>query len=58
MLELCMVIGISIGFLDGIEQRVLTLDCNSIEYKAIESRDELIEVIQEGNIIYIKGDNG
>lgn len=53
-----MVIGISIGFLDGIEQRVLTLDCNSIEYKAIEFRDELIEVTQEGNIIYIKGDNG
>lgn len=58
MLELCMVIGISIGFLDGIEQRVSTLDCSSIEYKAIEFRDELIEVIQEGNIIYIKGDNG
>ena len=54
MFELCMVIGISIGSLDGIEQRVLTLDCNSIEYKAIEFRDELIEVTQEGNIIYIK----
>lgn len=25
------------------------------EHKAIDSRDELIEVIQEGNIIYIKG---
>ena len=54
MFELCVVIGISIGFLDGIEQRVLTLDCNSIEYKAIEFRGELVEVEQKGNIIYIK----
>jgi hypothetical protein len=26
--------------------------------EAIKMKDELIEVIQEGNIIYIKGDNG
>ena len=54
MFELCMVIGISIGFLNGIEHRVLTLDCNQVEYKAIELRDELIEVTQEGNVIFIK----
>ena len=56
MFELCMVIGISIGFLDGIEQRVLTLDCNSIEYKAIEFRGELVEVEQKGNNLFLKGD--
>ena len=54
MFELCMVIGISIGLLDGVEQRVLTLDCNSIEYKVIEFEEKLIEVTQEGNVIYIK----
>ena len=57
MIELCMIVGISIGFLDGIEQRVLTLDCNHIEYKTIELDGKLIEVRQEDNIIYIKENN-
>ena len=54
MFELCMVISISIGYLDGLEHKVLTLDCNHIEYKTIELDGKLIEVIQEDNIIYIK----
>ena len=56
MLELCTIIAISFGYLDNEKVKVYELDCKSEIYKAIEIKGELLEVEQEGNILYLKGD--
>lgn len=56
MLELCIIIGISFGYLDNEKMKVYDLDCKSEIYKTVEIEGELVEVEQIGNILYLKGD--
>ena len=56
MLELCIIISISFGYLENEKVKVYELDCKSEIYKTVEIKGKLVEVIQEGNIVYIKGD--
>ena len=56
MMELCMIIGISFGYLDNEKMKVYVIDCKSEIYKTVEIKGELIEVEQIGNILYLKGD--
>ena len=58
MLEICTIIAISFGYLDNEKVKVYELDCKSKIYKTVDVGGDLVEVEQEGNIIYIKGDNG
>ena len=56
MFEICMIVGISLGFLYNVEQKVYTLDCDKEIYTAIEIKDELIEVKVIDDKIEIKND--
>ncbi len=58
MLELCIIIGISIGYLNNEKVKVYDLDCKSNIYKVIEIENKIIEVEQLGNNLYIKDKNG
>lgn len=58
MLELCIIIGISIGYLNNEKTRVYDIDCKSNIYKVIEIENKIIEVEQIGNNLYIKDKNG
>ena len=56
MLELCMIIGISFGYLGNNYVPVYTLDCDKQIYQAIELSDELIEVKVIDDKIEVKND--
>ena len=56
MLELCIIISISFGYLENEKVKVYELDCKSEIYKTVEIKGELVEVEQKGNILYSKGD--
>lgn len=56
MLELCIIIGISFGYLDNEKVKVYDLDCKSEIYKAVEFDGGLIEVEQIGDNLYLKGE--
>ena len=56
MLEICIIIGISFGYLDNEKVKVYELDCKSEIYKAVEIKGELLEVEQKGNNLFLKGD--
>ncbi len=58
MLELCIIIGISSGYLNNEKIRVYDIDCKSNIYKVIEIENKIIEVEQLGNNLYIKDKNG
>lgn len=58
MLELCIIIGMSIGYLNNEKIRVYDIDCKSNIYKVIEIENKIIEVEQLGNNLYIKDKNG
>ena len=58
MIELCMVVAISIGYLNNEKIRVYDIDCKSNIYKVIEIENKIIEVEQLGNNLYIKDKNG
>lgn len=54
MIELCIIIGISFGYLDNEKVKVYDLDCKSEIYKTVEIKGELVEVEEIGNILYLK----
>ena len=54
MLEICIIVGISFGYLDNEKVKVYELDCKSEIYKAVELNGGLVEVEQKGNILYLK----
>ena len=54
MLELCVIVAISFGYLDNEKVKVYELDCKSEIYKAVEIEGELVEVEQKGEILYLK----
>ena len=56
MLEICIIVGISFGYLDNEKVKVYDLDCKSEIYKTVEIEGELVEVEQKGNILYLKGE--
>lgn len=56
MLELCIIIGISFGYLGNSYVPVYTLDCNKQIYQAIEIENELIEVKVIDDKIEVKND--
>lgn len=58
MIELCIVIAISIGYLNNKKIRVYDIDCKSNIHKVIEIENKIIEVEQLGNNLYIKDKNG
>lgn len=58
MIELCMVVDVSIGYLNNEKVIVYDIDCKSNIYKVIEIENKIIEVEQLGNNLYIKDKNG
>ena len=54
MMELCLIIGISFGYLDNEKVKVYEIDCKSEIYKTVEFKGELVEVEQKGEILYLK----
>lgn len=54
MLEICIIIAISFGYLDNEKVKVYELDCKSKIYKTVELKGELVEVEQKGNNLYLK----
>lgn len=54
MLELCMIIGISFGYLDEEKVTVYELQCKNEIYKAVNIDNDLLEVEQIGNKLVLK----